>query len=178
MGSFSKITTESWEKEDAQFRIAECLYMQEKWNNAYEQYSSFIKNYSDNQLIPEALYKAGLSMENSGELNGALDCLRKAIDSKYSMDYLKVDCQYEIGKIYDQMNDSSRACFEYLKVAYSYPSYIKLVISSYKRAAEILEGENKLVQARNIYVKLSDFPEERDFAQDKIVELNMKITEE
>jgi tetratricopeptide (TPR) repeat protein len=175
--AFATITTDSWEKEDAQFRIAECLYMQEKWDEAYRRYSAFIQDYPKNQLIPEALYKMGLSLKNEGKLHEALDYLKKAIDTN-APDYLKVNCQYEIGRTYDKLNDFSRACFEYLKVAYLYPSYTKLSISSYKRAAEILEEEAKFIQAKNIYTKLSEFPEEKNFAQDKIIELNKKIAGE
>lgn len=118
--------------------------------------------------------KMGISLKNMQKFNEALDYFKKVIDSN-AMDYLKASSQYELGQTYDRMNDSSRACFEYLKVSYLYPSFTPLVTASYKRAAEIFEEETKFVQAKNIYTKLLDFPEEKDFAQNKIIELNKKI---
>ena len=108
----------------------------------------------------------------------AVEYLKKVTDTDSALDYLKANSQYEMGEIYYKLNDLSRASYEYLKVAYLYPSHTKLVKSAYKQAAEILEKEGKLIQARNIYLKLLEFPEEKNFSENRIAQLNKKISGE
>ena len=174
---FKKVGGKFW-GEDAQFRVGECLYELGMWEEAGKAYASFLKNYSESQLVAEAFQKKASTLYERGKLKAALDEFQKVLDREEAADYIKVHSQFVVGEIYEALGDYSKACYEFLKVVYLYPSYEDFVRRAYLKAGELLEKEEKWLEAKKIYTKLLRFPDKKSFAQGKILELIYKIETE
>ena len=102
-----------------QYEIANGLFNQKKYAEALEVYESFVKDYPDNQFVPEGLYRIGLCYYQLEYYREAIDVWEK-LSNTYKEHPSAVDALCKIADTYFRAQEYNTAITTYQRIAKDY----------------------------------------------------------
>ncbi|MDI6780730.1 MAG: tetratricopeptide repeat protein [bacterium] len=103
-----------------QYEIANGLFNQKKYAEALEVYESFIKDYPDNEFVPEGLYREGLCYYQLEYYREAIDTWER-LSSAYKKHPSAIDALYKIADTYFRAQEYNTAITTYQRIINNYP---------------------------------------------------------
>ncbi|MFH1897585.1 MAG: tetratricopeptide repeat protein [Candidatus Desantisbacteria bacterium] len=103
-----------------QYEIANGLFNQKKYTEALEVYESFVKDYPDNQFVPEGLYRMGLCYYQLEYYREAIDVWQKLKDT-YKEHPIAIDALAKIADTYFRAQEYDKAIVVYQEIVKNYP---------------------------------------------------------
>jgi len=103
--------------------LGNILFEEKRYGEAYQAFDIFIKKSSDNVLVPIAINKAAICLEEDGQIDNAVALLNKYIGdskNKISMDQM----YYNLGRLYQLSNNQIKAREAFKHIVDEYPESV------------------------------------------------------
>jgi tol-pal system protein YbgF len=163
--SFAKKKLETIKMDvNRQYEIANGLFNQKKYAEALEVYERFIKDYPDNQFVPEGLYREGLCYYQLEYYREAIDAWEK-LSNTYKEHPCAIDALYKIADTYFRAQEYNTAIIIYQRIIKNYPKSSNIkdarlrIGQSYYNA---LDDEKAIAEFQDFITAYPDDPKASD----------------
>lgn len=106
----------------ASYLLAELYYESENYSEAAKLFISISEAYSDVYIAPLALMNAGVTYEQLGETDKAVELYQKVVDSYKNNSGEVAHALFSIGRIYDSQSKNDIAKTVYQELVQDYPN--------------------------------------------------------
>jgi tetratricopeptide (TPR) repeat protein len=134
---------------------------------AKEILKEFVLNFDRTHYVNVASKYLGDISRKEGKSKEAIKYYEKALDNRRG-DF-NANIQYEIGRLYSDIENFEDAVAAFMKVAYIYPDSTNVVVESQLDCAKIFEGQKKWADAEKLYTKIAVMDvKESTYARERI----------
>ena len=92
----------------ALYRLADCYFLEKKWDSASDEFIEFLKKHPNHELIPYVWYRLGEIRYRQKEYDKAVVNLQKALENS-PPDEIKIGIEYYSGLSYLENNNAEKA---------------------------------------------------------------------
>ena len=139
-------------RQQVALRLGETQCLTERWSDALDSFSSFIREYGESQYLGRAYMWLGWSQENLKDYTRAIKNYTKAISLSGNSE-IAARSQFQIGESYFALGKYEQALKEFVKVelGYNFPEWTS---KSLLEMSQVLESMGERIRAQEILEKL------------------------